>query len=261
MTSLCAVGLEILLARLSLQELDQTHFDVTGVRAAAVLFQPPVDWRFEVTKPIWTTEWIFVAVTSSRSSEMLSSGLGYLAVHYPYRGSLHPWEMLQRVLYTLFHAELLRRVHQHLSRHRFVNGLRRGDRHPPWLVGLAFRLFEALGIWKARLADCRMPLDAPAQAAPIAPGLGANPHCIGTFDKYMCARAERICVDTVLDTEARGTPRAPTHAYLKFISSKAVGGPNYWMTRVRCRCGATWSSTLKALGLIANAVPVAPDLR
>lgn len=195
--------------RPALSDLGGRHFDVVVVGAGAVGCATARELAGRGYKTLLVDRGDIGAGTSSRSSRMLYSGLGYLAVRYPlWQMALHPIDMLQRLLYTrdvmLCRAELVREMPQHLSRHRFVYPFRKGDQYPPWLVDIGFRLVEALGAWKVPLAYKRMKPAAAAQQVPIAGGLGEAPHSIGTFDEYMYAWPERICVDTALDAEARG---------------------------------------------------------
>lgn len=149
------------------------------------------------------------AGTSSRSSRMLYSGLGYLAVRYPlWQIALRPVDMMQRLLYTRnvmrCRAELVRDMPGHLTKHRFFYPFRKGDQYPPWLVDIGFRLVEALGGWKVPLSYKRLSADHPAAESGLAAGLGRPLRGVGAFDEYMYAWPERICVDTALEAERRG---------------------------------------------------------
>lgn len=149
------------------------------------------------------------AGTSSRSSRMLYSGLGYLAVRYPlWQMAFRPLDMLRRLKYTRAvmqcRAELVRDMPDHLTKHRFHYPFRKGDRYPPWLVDIGFRLVEALGGWKVPLSYRRLAEKQARAESGLAAGLGGPLRGVGVFEEYMYAWPERICVDTALDAERRG---------------------------------------------------------
>lgn len=166
------------------------------------------------------------AGTSSRSSRLLYSGLGYLAARYPlWQIPFRPADMIRRLLYTRqvmrCRAELVRDIPGHLTKHRFHYPFRKGDRYPPWLVDLGFRLVEALDGWRVPLAYRRL---APRQAADesaLAAALGGPLRGVGVFEEYMYAWPERICVDTALDAERRG---ATLRTYAEVTAIERAGG-------------------------------------
>ena len=149
------------------------------------------------------------AGTSSRSSRMLYSGLGYLSARYPlWQMVFRPLDMLQKLRYTRdvmqCRAELVSEMPHHLTKHRFYYPFRKGDRYPSWLVDLGFRLVEALGGWEVPLSYRRRSRADAAKDSALAAGLGNSPTAIGVFEEYMYAWPERICMDTALDAERRG---------------------------------------------------------
>ncbi|MFV0301557.1 MAG: FAD-dependent oxidoreductase, partial [Paracoccus sp. (in: a-proteobacteria)] len=101
-------------------------------------------------------------------------------------------------------AELVRDMPGHLTQHPFHYPFREGDRYPPWLVDLGFRLVEALGGWRVPLSYRRLSPDRAAAESAMAAGLGGPLRGIGLFTEYMYAWPERICVDTALDAERLG---------------------------------------------------------
>lgn len=218
--------------RPTLTALGHTHYDVVIVGAGAVGCATARELAGRGYKTLLVDRGDIGAGTSSRSSRMLYSGLGYLAVRYPlWQMVLHPIDMLQRLLYTrdvmLCRAELVRDMPQHLTRHRFVYPFRKGDQYPPWLVDIGFRLVEALGAWKVPLAYRRVSAADAARQVPMAGGLGAAPLSFGTFDEYMYAWPERICVDTALDAEARG---AALRTYTRVTEIRQQNG--HWITKL-----------------------------
>ncbi|PWW01492.1 glycerol-3-phosphate dehydrogenase [Hoeflea marina] len=197
------------MTRAPLDHLDGTQWDVVVIGAGAVGCAAARELAGRGYSTLLLDRGDFGSGTSSRSSRMLYSGLGYLAVRYPlWQMALHPLDMVQRLLYTRdvmrCRAVLVRDMPGHLTRHRFFYPFRKGDRYPPWLVDLGFRLVEALGGWKVPLSYRRItPGEAAAQSA-LAAGLGGPLRGVGVFDEYMYAWPERICVDTALDAERRG---------------------------------------------------------
>ncbi|MFZ6049767.1 FAD-dependent oxidoreductase [Pseudomonas sp. CR3202] len=166
------------------------------------------------------------AGTSSRSSRMLYSGLGYLAARYPlWQMVFRPFDMLQKLRYTRdvmqCRAELVTEMPQHLTKHRFHYPFRKGDRYPTWLVDLGFRLVEALGGWKVPLSYRRRSHADAAKDSALVAGLGGSLTGIGVFEEYMYAWPERICVDTALDAERRG---ATIRTYAEVVNIGQVNG-------------------------------------
>ncbi|RJE84979.1 FAD-dependent oxidoreductase [Paracoccus onubensis] len=192
-----------------LGQLQREQYDVAVIGAGAVGCATARELAGRGYRTILVDRGDIGAGTSSRSSRMLYSGLGYLAVRYPlWQMLFRPGDMLRRLLYTRAvmqcRAELVREMPQHLTRHRFHYPFRKGDRYPPWLVDLGFRLVEALGGWKVPLSYRRIsPQEAAAESA-LAAGLGGPLRGVGMFEEYMYAWPERICVDTALDAERRG---------------------------------------------------------
>lgn len=149
------------------------------------------------------------AGTSSRSSRMLYSGLGYLAARYPlWQIIFHPFDMWQRLKYSRAvmqcRAELVREMPDHLTKHQFYYPFRKKDQYPPWLVDVGFRLIEALGGWKVPLHYRRMSRQQAGKQSALVEQLVDSVYEMGVFEEYMYAWPERICVDTALDAEQRG---------------------------------------------------------
>lgn len=192
-----------------LAELDGRSFDVAVVGAGAVGCATARELAARGFRVLLVDRGDIGSGTSSRSSRMLYSGLGYLAARYPlWQMAVRPRDMVQRLLYARAvmrcRAELVRDMPDHLTRHRFHYPFRRGDRYPPWLVDLGFRLMEALGGWRVTLAYRRTSRANAARGSALAAELGGALTGIGTFQEYMYAWPERICVDTALDAQARG---------------------------------------------------------
>ena len=189
--------------------LDGQAFDVVIVGAGAVGCATARELAARGFRTLLVDRGDIGAGTSSRSSRMLYSGLGYLAVRYPlWQMALRPRDMIRRLLYARAvmrcRAELVSDMPGHLTRHRFHYPFRKGDRYPAWLVDAGFRLMEALGGWKVPLSYRRKPVAQAAGESEMAAQLGGPLTGIGTFQEYMYAWPERICVDTALDAERRG---------------------------------------------------------
>lgn len=195
--------------RLPLERLDGEDYDVVVIGAGAVGCATARELAGRGFRALLLDRGDIGAGTSSRSSRMLYSGLGYLAVRYPlWQMAFRPVDMLQRLVYTRAvmqcRAELVREMPGHLTKHRFHYPFRKGDRYPPWLVDVGFRLVEALGGWKVPLSYRRLSPEQAAAESALAAGLGGPMRGIGVFEEYMYAWPERICVDTALDAERRG---------------------------------------------------------
>ena len=139
-----------------INELDETAFDVVVIGAGAVGCATARELAGRGFTTLLVERGDIGSGTSSRSSRMLYSGLGYLAVRYPlWQMIFRPVDMIQRLLYTRSvmqcRAELARQMPGHLHKHRFHYPFRQGNRYPPWLVDTGFRLVEALGGWKVPL--------------------------------------------------------------------------------------------------------------
>ncbi|MGE8058879.1 FAD-dependent oxidoreductase [Pseudomonas sp. NPDC089547] len=197
------------MTRPSLDSLDGDHYDVVVIGAGAVGCAAARQLAARNFRTLLVDRGDIGAGTSSRSSRMLYSGLGYLAARYPlWQIPFRPLDMWQRLRYTRqvmrCRAELVKDMPGHLTRHRFHYPFRRGDRYPPWLVDMGFRLVEALGGWKVPLAYRRQSRQQAAGDSAMAAGLGGALRGVGVFEEYMYAWPERICVDTALDAQWRG---------------------------------------------------------
>ncbi|NMG46142.1 FAD-dependent oxidoreductase [Aromatoleum toluvorans] len=149
------------------------------------------------------------AGTSSRSSRMLYSGVGYLAPTFPlWQIPFRPIPVLQRFLYArnIMHcrAELVADMPQRLTKHRFHYPFRKGDQYPRWLIGFGFRLMENVASRNVPLAYRELPFEQAAKESGMIAALGGQLSGVGIFEEYMYDWPERICVDTALDAEKRG---------------------------------------------------------
>ncbi|WP_321945300.1 FAD-dependent oxidoreductase [Paraburkholderia sp. J10-1] len=170
--------------------------------------------------------------TSSRSSRMLYSGVGYLAPQFPlWQIPLRPAAVIKRFLYArnIMHcrAELVADMPHRLTKHRFHYPFRKGDRYPHWLVCFGFRLMEAVASRNVPLAFRRLSPEHAARESGLVAGLGGLLSSVGVFEEYMYAWPERICVDTALDAEQRG---ATIRTYAKVTAIE--------------RCEGMWDITL-----------------
>ncbi|HYQ55204.1 MAG TPA: FAD-dependent oxidoreductase [Pseudomonas sp.] len=195
--------------RTDLDMLDGQVFDVIVIGAGAVGCAAARQLAARNFRTLLVDRGDIGAGTSSRSSRMLYSGLGYLAARYPlWQIPLRPFDMWQRLRYTRqvmqCRAELVKEMPGHLTKHRFHYPFRKQDRYPAWLVDAGFRLVEALGSWKVPLSYRRQPVERAKGQSAMAAAFGGSVQDVGMFEEYMYAWPERICVDTALDAQWRG---------------------------------------------------------
>ncbi|WP_294926390.1 FAD-dependent oxidoreductase [uncultured Paracoccus sp.] len=214
------------MTRPPLSSLDGADYDVIVIGAGAVGCASARQLAGRGFRTLLVDRGDIGAGTSSRSSRMLYSGLGYLAARYPlWQMPFRPADMIRRLLYTrdVMHcrAELVRDMPGHLTKHRFHYPFRKGDRYPPWLVDLGFRLVEALDGWRVPLAYRRLAPQQAADESALAAALGGPLRGVGVFEEYMYAWPERICVDTALDAERRG---ATIRTYAEVTGIAGEGG-------------------------------------
>lgn len=220
------------MTRTPLETLSGEAWDVVVVGAGAVGCAAARELAGRGFKTLLVDRGDIGAGTSSRSSRMLYSGVGYLAPTFPlWQIPLRPAEIWRRFKYAsnIMHcrAELVRDMPHRLTRHRFHYPFRKGDRYPHWLVEFGFRLMETVASRNVPLAFRRLSPEQAAQESAIVAGLGGPLSSIGVFEEYMYAWPERICVDTALDAERRG---ATIRTYAK-------------VSRIEQR-GGTWNITL-----------------
>lgn len=239
--------------RPAVTSLDERHFDIVIVGAGAVGCATARELASREFRTLLVDRCDIGSGTSSRSSRMLYSGLGYLAVRYPlWQMALKPCDMMQRLLYARAvmrcRAELVRDMPGHLTRHRFHYPFRKGDRYPPWLVDLGFRLMEAFGGWKVPLSYRRKPVAEAASESAMAAELGGVLTGIGTFQEYMYAWPERICVDTALDAEKRG---ATLRTYTAVTGIERAG--DRWQVALEDRAPGASETARVTTSLVINA--------
>ncbi|QFY63066.1 FAD-dependent oxidoreductase (plasmid) [Rhizobium grahamii] len=196
------------------------------------------------------------AGTSSRSSRMLYSGVGYLAPPFPlWQLPFRPVTMLRRFLYSrnIMHcrAELFRDMPDRLTKHRFHYPFRKGDRYPHWLVEFGFRMMETLCSRKVPLAFRRLSPAAAAKESDMVASLGGPVSSVGVFEEYMYAWPERICVDTALDAERRG---ATIRTYAK-VSSIQQRGDGWEITLEDQAPGASGQARITTKSIVNAAGP------
>ena len=197
------------MSRITLNELDQQTYDVVIIGAGAVGCATARELSGRGFRVLLLERADIASGTSSRSSRMLYSGLGYLAVRYPlWQMALRPLDIFQRLRYTSAimqcRAELAIEMPEHLTKHRFHYPFRSQDRYPPWLVNLGFQTVEALGFWKIPLSYRRLTKSQAEYESSLVKDLNPEVNSVGVFNEYMYAWPERICVDTALDAEKRG---------------------------------------------------------
>lgn len=195
--------------RLLLETFNQQQFDVVIIGAGAVGCASARQLAARGFKCLLVDRGDFGAGTSSRSSRMLYSGLGYLAPKYPlWQIPFRPVDLLQRLKYTAevmrCRAELVQEMPHHLTKHTFLYPFREGDQFPPPLVNLGFKLIEGLDGWTVPLAYQKVSREVASEKTALVNGLSESVQSVGVFEEYMYAWPERICLDTALDAEEKG---------------------------------------------------------
>ncbi|MFU8926287.1 FAD-dependent oxidoreductase [Acinetobacter puyangensis] len=220
------------MGRLPLKSLDNDLYDVVVIGAGAVGCASARELAARGYRTLLVDRADIGAGTSSRSSRMLYSGVGYLAPDFPlWQIPFRFIALWKRFLYArnIMHcrAELVADMPHRLTKHRFHYPFRQGDRYPHWLINFGFRLMETLTSRGVPLAYRKVAADAAAKESAMVASLSAPSPDVAIFEEYMYDWPERICVDTALDAEQRG---AAIRTYTK-------------VTKIE-RCDATWEITL-----------------
>lgn len=210
-----------------LDTLVDASFDVVVVGAGAVGCASARELAARGFRTLLVDRGDIGAGTSSRSSRLLYSGVGYLAPRFPlWQIPFHPREMWQRFAYAtnIMHcrAELVADQPHRLNRHRFFYPFRKGDQYPHWLVDFGFRLMEAVAARGTPLDYRRLSPSQAADGSGMVAGLGGPLASVAAFDEYMYVWPERICVDTALDAERRGAT-IRTYAKVAGIERRGAG--------------------------------------
>lgn len=219
--------------RLPLESLEAENYDVVIIGAGAVGCASARQLAGRGFKTLLLDRGDIAAGTSSRSSRMLYSGLGYLAAKYPlWQIPFHPMDMLQRLRYTAevmrCRAELVQEMPHHLTKHTFFYPFTEVDQYSPHLVNFGFKLVEGLGRWKVPLAYQRIDREIAEKDSALVAALDARVKNVGVFEEYMYAWPERICVDTALDAEKRG---ATIRNYTEVIGINKI--TEHWNIQLR----------------------------
>ncbi|MEQ1307178.1 FAD-dependent oxidoreductase [Acinetobacter bereziniae] len=219
--------------RLPLETLESQNYDVVIIGAGAVGCASARQLAGRGFKTLLIDRGDIGAGTSSRSSRMLYSGLGYLVAKYPlWQIPFHPHDMMQRLGYTAevmrCRAELVQEMPHHLTKHTFFYPFRQADQYAPWLVNIGFKLVEGLGGWKVPLAYRRIDREAAEKNSALVAALDPQVKSVAVFEEYMYAWPERICVDTALDAEKRG---ATIRNYTEVIGINKI--TEHWNIQLR----------------------------
>ncbi|MDH5818687.1 FAD-dependent oxidoreductase [Acinetobacter pseudolwoffii] len=197
------------MGRLPLNSLDHDTYDVIVVGAGAVGCASARELAARGYRTLLVDRGDIGEGTSSRSSRMLYSGVGYLAPDFPlWQVPFKLISIWKRFLYArnIMHcrAELVNDIPYRLTKHRFHYPFRKGDRYPHWLIDFGFRMMETLTSRGVPLAYRKVsPNEAVIESAMVR-GLSTPLPDIAIFEEYMYDWPERICVDTALDAEKRG---------------------------------------------------------
>jgi glycerol-3-phosphate dehydrogenase len=202
-------GKEGLVSRPLISTLGNETWDVIVVGAGAVGCASARELAGRGYKTLLVDRGDVATGTSSRSSRMLYSGVGYLAPNFPlWQIPFRPVNMLKRFFYArnIMHcrAELVTDMPSRLTKHRFQYPFRDDDQHPHWLVAMGFRLMETLCSRGVPLSFRKLSPEQAAHESAMVAALGGSLSGVGVFEEFMYFWPERICVDTALDAEARG---------------------------------------------------------
>ncbi|MFD2013696.1 FAD-dependent oxidoreductase [Acinetobacter vivianii] len=137
------------MGRLALNSLDQDIYDVVVIGAGAVGCASARELAARGYRTLLVDRADIGEGTSSRSSRMLYSGVGYLAPDFPlWQIPFRLISLWKRFLYArnIMHcrAELVADIPHRLTKHRFHYPFRKGDRYPHWLIDFGFRMMETL---------------------------------------------------------------------------------------------------------------------
>lgn len=197
------------MTRASLEALDGQQYDVAVIGGGAVGCATARELAGRGFKTLLLERGDFGSGTSSRSSRMLYSGVGYLAPDFPlWQIPLRPLPLWRRFLYArnIMHcrAELVADMPHRLTKHRFHYPFRPGDQYPGWLIDIGFRLMEASSSRGVPLAYRKLTHAQAAQESAMVADLGGTVSSVAVFEEFMYAWPERMCVDTALDAQLRG---------------------------------------------------------
>lgn len=195
--------------RLTLESLQEQVYDVVIIGAGAVGCASARELAARGYRTLLVDRGDIGAGTSSRSSRMLYSGVGYLAPDFPlWQIPFRFIAIWKRFLYArnIMHcrAELVNDMPHRLTKHSFHYPFRKGDRYPHWLIDFGFRLMETLTSRGIPLAYHKVSADKAAQRSAMVASLSKPSPDVAIFEEYMYDWPERICVDTALDAEQRG---------------------------------------------------------
>lgn len=215
--------------RPSLSGIASTTYDAVIIGAGAVGCASARELAARGYKTLLVDRADIGAGTSSRSSRLLYSGVGYLAPSFPlWQIPFRANQLWQLFLYArnIMHcrAELVTDMPYRLKKHRFHYPFREGDQYPHWLVDAGFRLMENVASRNVPLAYRKLSPSLAAQESPMIAGLSSPLSSVAVFEEYMYDWPERICVDTALDAEQRG---ATIRTYTKVSQIQRLD--NGWM--------------------------------
>ncbi len=178
----------------------------------------------------------FASGTSSRSSRVMNCGLQYLA---PNNSTMGQMLKQPRVLATgLRQARAFMRarsgfVREFPDRSRTATScypIWRGDRYAGWQVDLAFAALRMVDVGGAPLNYRRVPADR-AKKIPLVKWLrdAEKLHAVATYTEVLMDWPERVLVDSVLSSEARGAT-VLNHTIIEAVTPQGDGS---WTLRVR----------------------------
>lgn len=199
----------LFMERLTLESLQEQVYDVVVIGAGAVGCASARELAARGYRTLLVDRADIGEGTSSRSSRMLYSGVGYLAPDFPlWQIPFRLLSIWKRFLYArnIMHcrAELVKDIPNRLTKHKFHYPFRKNDNYPNWLIDIGFRMMDLLTNRGVPLAYRKVSYSKALKESFIVEGLSKPLNSIAIFSEYMYNWPERICVDTALDAEKRG---------------------------------------------------------
>lgn len=197
------------MTRPSLNSLTKSSYDVVVIGAGAVGCAAARELAGRGYRTLLVDRADIGAGTSSRSSRLLYSGVGYLAPDFPlWQIPFRLNKVWQLFLYArnIMHcrAELVNDMPHRLAKRRFHYPFRKDDQFPHWMIDFGFRLMEKVASRGVPLAYRTLSPQQAANESDMVRALPGQLSGVAVFKEFMYDWPERICVDTALDAEQRG---------------------------------------------------------
>ncbi len=244
------------MTRPSLNSLTKSSYDVVIIGAGAVGCATARELAGRGYRTLLLERADIGSGTSSRSSRLLYSGVGYLAPDFPlWQIPFRLGKVWQLFLYArnIMHcrAELVTDMPQRLAKRRFHYPYCKSDKYPHWLIDFGFRLMEKVASRGVPLAYRKLSPQQAADESDLIKALPSSLSGVAVFDEYMYDWPERICVDTALDAEKRG---ATIRTYTSVNEIKRAG-TEWQLTLEEQAPGMNGQIQIKAKAIVNAAGP------